>query len=274
MAITNPINKYDTYLKRMEKGIEQKAFFLDRLGGFKAVLDYGCANGALITYLMMKRPNVKYYGYDNNPEMVQRAKKNIQDFIDEHSLAGIEWFVSDNLDEIMTQIKTEETVLNLSSVLHEIYAYCTEPEIQDFWNFVNSHKFFAITIRDMFPATMHGESLPALTKNNFALTIMSNIQLQKQLNDYVANWGIIGDWTNLLHFLLKYKYLDNWEREVKERYFFMSSYNFEDMMNKWGYYKKHSRHFNLPHMVKNINDDFGISIATRPTHSEFIFTKK
>lgn len=91
MAITNPINKYDTYLKRMEKGIEQKAFFLDRLGGFKAVLDYGCANGALITYLMMKRPNVKYYGYDNNPEMVQRAKKNIQDFIDEHSLTGIEY---------------------------------------------------------------------------------------------------------------------------------------------------------------------------------------
>ena len=54
----------------------------------------------------------------------------------------------------------------------------------------------------------------------------------------------------------------------------MSSYNFEDMMSNWGYYKKHSRHFNLPHMVKNINDDFGISIATRPTHSEFIFTKK
>ena len=42
MAITNPINKYDTYLKRMEKGIEQKAFFLDRLGGFKAVLDFLC----------------------------------------------------------------------------------------------------------------------------------------------------------------------------------------------------------------------------------------
>ena len=133
----NRISDLDIYLTRMQRSILDKMFFMDKVfEPFKHILDFGCANGELIKAMMPMFPDYEYTGYDISTEMIEAARKNVPD-------AGF----YDDWDKI--DIPFEDSLINISSTIHEVYSYCDEKDIDIFWDRVFGSGFRYVTIRDM-----------------------------------------------------------------------------------------------------------------------------
>ena len=81
-------------------------------------------------------------------------------------------------------------------------------------------------------------------------------------------WGRIEKQRDLVHFLLKYKYTDNWEREVRENYIPLSVESFLAHVPKT-YRITYMDHAPLPYIVRQIQKDFGFDLTT-PTHLKIV----
>ena len=129
-----PIANMNAYNDGMRKSMLDKIWFLDKIDGdIDTVYDYGCADGSLLRMVSEICPNMKLDGYDISQEMIDIAKKNVS-----------------NAELLSTNPKMNlhNTVLNASSVFHEIHAY--SPDIEwDYQNIFNSGATY-IAIRDMF----------------------------------------------------------------------------------------------------------------------------
>ena len=74
------IQHLDTYVKRMEKSCLDKLFFLDKIyDPIHTILDFGCANGALIQAMRMFSPDWNYIGHDISDEMLALARELLPD---------------------------------------------------------------------------------------------------------------------------------------------------------------------------------------------------
>jgi hypothetical protein len=85
-------------------------------------------------------------------------------------------------------------------------------------------------------------------------------------------WGNLYLKKNLMHYLLKYRYKQNWEREVKENYL---GYSTDDIIKLVGdeYEVIYRKDYILPFLYNKVEEDFGIKINT-PTHTNLIFKRK
>ena len=161
----------------------------------------------------------------------------------------------------------KKTALNLSSLIHEVYSYGTAESIAQFWQFVTGSGFGYLVIRDMcMDVTAHR---PALKED--VIKVRSGYDLNL-LAEFEALHGSITDNHNLIHFLLKYRYRDNWEREVRENYLPVSV---EDIMGKItasgaGYRLTYFDHYILPFIARSVKRDFDISLKDY-THVKFIY---
>ena len=71
---TNPIVDLNRYNLSMSKSLIDKIFFMDKIDDtIKVIVDYGCADGALIRFLAPLFPEMTFIGYDKNEEMISRA---------------------------------------------------------------------------------------------------------------------------------------------------------------------------------------------------------
>jgi ribosomal protein L11 methylase PrmA len=245
------INHYNT---EMKKSLLDKAFFLDKIEGHTFV-DFGCADGMLIKFMKELFPNNTYVGYDNNEIEIELAKENLNNV-----------FLTSKWDEVIEYINKfqgKKTII-LNSIIHEIYSYCNKDEIEEFWNRVFS--FDNVVIRDMFL------SKTALRKSDDISAInVRHKANQKHLNDFENVWGSIDYNPNLIHFLTKYRYEANWNREVNENYFPVM---FESMISTIpkNFHITYIDHYILPFIRKTIYDDFHVNI-TDNTHLKLILTK-
>ena len=233
----------------MAAGYEDKLFFLpklDELGELKTiktVVDFGCADGEMFKYLPA---HWKRIGVDNSPQMREAAKKNYPDAIYVSSLSEA------------NVLKEGKTLLIMSSVLHEIYSYCSKKEIDDVWTGVQNGAYDYIAVRDMCPSET-GERLAdadALDK-----TIASD---EKELFIDFRNQFLKGKETltrnDVVHFLLKYRYKENWERERDENYF---SFTQKELLKRIHLDDKeiiYMEHFVLPYIRETVNTDIGYEI--------------
>ena len=180
-----------------------KMFFIDKIfEPIDTIVDFGCANGELIKMLQYYFDEYSYVGYDISEKMVLAAKENVPGAV----------FCSD-WDSI--SIPFDRSLLNISSVIHEVYSYCAPDEIALFWSRVFESGFRYITIRDMMLSqsclnTPAGESDLGM--------IRSNRQYLRHFEDFESIWGRIKTEKQMVHYLLKYSYTQNWEREVREDY--------------------------------------------------------
>ena len=159
------------------------------------------------------------------------------------------------------------TALNLSSLIHEVYSYGTPESIEEFWRFVTGSGFGYIANRDM--CLDRSADRPALKED--VIKVRSGYD-PGMIRQFEAIHGSITDNRNLIHFLLKYRYADNWEREVRENYLPVSV---EDIMgriagNGSGYRLIYFDHYILPFIAGTIKKDFDISIKDY-THVKFIY---
>lgn len=256
------IANLNNYHLSMQKSYMDKMFFVDKIdNSTKIVLDFGCADGFLTRYMAESFPTMIFWGYDKDEQSITKADSiNILDNC--HFTFNLEtfnkWLIDNNYSK-------SEVAINLSSVIHEVYSYSTEQEIEEFWKYVNSG-FKYIIIRDMcMDSTAHR---PALKED--LIKFKSRFDNNK-ITEFEKFHGSIADNYNLIHLLLKHKYEENWAREVRENYVPKTAEELATKINN-SYKLIYFDHYILPYVANTIKESFDITIKDY-THIKFIYKK-
>lgn len=257
----NAIKDYKFYTTEMCKALKDKLFFMDKTP-LNYLLDYGCADGALIESMQQYYPEINYIGYDIDSEMIEKAKnKKVP-----HSLFTTNLKLANN----MAHSTEQKSGILCSSVIHEVYSYGDKESIQSFWDNLYGGTYDYVIIRDM---ALSEEELNKNNKtSNIDLLLLKNQADPKQIQDFEKIWGSLENRKNFTHFLLKYRYLNNWSREVAENYFPVSIEehlkaipdNYEIILFE---------HYTLPFIHDTVKSDFNIDLNTK-THIKLIVRKK
>jgi hypothetical protein len=247
------IINYDAYNGRMELSMLDKMFFIDKIDP-DLIVDFGCADGSLLKAIHRMKPKLSLVGYDNDPVMARR----VTDFS-----------IFSDWDMIVDSVRASgSSALVLSSVIHEVCHYGSKHDLDDFWNKVFNTGFKYIIIRDMVP----GRAIDRVACVNDVKKVYHKFLGTKALDDFERVWGSIENNKQLIHFLLKYRYLEpNWEREVRENYMPVTR---EALLGKIGmeYDIVFHEHYVLPYLLQTVRDDLGIEIKD-PTHLKLILRK-
>jgi len=251
-----PITDMSKYLEGMSKGLSDKLFFLDKINP-DLIVDFGSADGFVLNKIQHVRPDCKLIGYDIDEKMINISRQkypNIQ--------------FTDNFSEIKKIVSQyDRPAIFLSSVIHEVYTYSTGKQVKKFWDDMFNSGFKWVVIRDMMPSKKYEKM------NRIDIKKIREKSNTKYLKEFEQYWGNIGrDYRNLLHWLLKYRYLTNWERELKENYLPVT---FETIKTKipsdWKVIFE--EHYVLPFLKSQVKKDFGIYLE-EPTHLKMILEKK
>ena len=262
------LNNISIYNERMDKSIDDKLWFNDRIDA-DIYVDFGCANGNLLKTMYQMNPHKTYIGYDNNLDMIKIAWENC-----EHTTIEFMPSIKTIKNFINTKFKNKKVCLILSSVLHEVYSYSSEKEIKSFWEDIVYLQPNYIVIRDMtygFDSFLYYEKNPILKMREEITKYIKQINkfgTKFQIESFEKHWGKLQTIYNITHFLLKYKYLENWNREVKENYLPKTNDMFEYLGEKYNvkYYKKYC----LPYLKELFKKDFEIEFKGY-THYNLLF---
>ena len=258
------IENYSVYNDRMRRSMWDKAFFMDKVPGTELIVDYGCADGSLIRFLHSLFPTMCFIGFDIDPAMVAQANLNRSENT---------WFFSDE-GELLRMIETlgierRRIAVNFSSVMHEIFHYdCDRAMIP---RLIGQIAPRYLVVRDMM---FHSADEQALVPAAAVERIRQKLP-EKQISDFEKRWGSISIRKNLAHFILKYKYTENWERECAENYF---SYTLEDLaglLDPQGVYRPVllSRYI-LPWCRYDAQNNLGIEMGQQmTTHFSLILSR-
>lgn len=267
-----------SYNENMAKGMEDKLFFIKKLNlqpnKNYLFVDFGCADGVLIDtlYGIMKDNNINafFIGYDISETMIELAKNKFSHYPTYNVLFTSKW---DDVKKSIDTYSEMESVLILSSVIHEVYSYADSlDDIDLFWHRVLDSNFKYICIRDM----MCSRDINRKTKRNLWVKLDEECPLgstlRSQVNEFEKIWGSTHELNKqFIHFLLKYRWTINWKREVNENYFPIDIEGFLEKMESYNliYFKR----FRVPYLEKCWYDDFRIKLEDY-THIKAIFENK
>lgn len=262
------IRNFATYNERMKKSLLDKIFFMDKVDA-RTIVDFGCGDGTLIHFMSSLFPEFNYIGYDHNELMIDEAIKKIK------TKDNI-MFTSD-IREVKRFSPKGETALILSSLIHEIYSYSDEDEIRDFWSTVFNGPWKYIIIRDMAYSAAYERLYPL----EEVYKEIVNSEYSQYFFDFLEKSGIMADGIlnrelsakDTIHFLLKYRYTDNWEREARENYLPLSVEKLEGIV-PLTFDIIFKEHFTLPFIRREVKKDFGKDLLQEKTHVKMILEKK
>ncbi|MBR6102083.1 MAG: methyltransferase domain-containing protein [Ruminococcus sp.] len=251
----NRIADLEMYLTRMQRSVLDKMFFIDKVfEPFENIVDFGCANGELIKALRSMCSEYRYIGYDISEEMIEAAKQNVPE-----ASFYTDWNAID--------IPFEKSLINVSSVIHEVWSYCSREDIEEFRERLFGSGFKYIAIRDMmFSDAQDRPADPA------QLEAVKRSGYSELLESFESIWGRVTTQKQLVHFLLKYKYTNNWEREVRENYFPVSVEEMLGMIPD-GYRISYFEPFTLPYLSWQLRKDTGIELKEN-THIKIILERR
>lgn len=243
-----PIKDFDIYITRMRKSMYDKLWFIDKLpDDIKCLYDYGCGDGTLCAIAKDFLPNIVTIGYDMDKRMREQAEHNA-DII---------------LDNPLIIPAPAETCLVASSVFHEIHSYSDDIK-QEYANIFNVGADY-IAIRDMF----YENGVHILPQHIQAVRDNAN---QRQLKEFEDVWGSINkNNKNFIHFLLKYRYVENWDRELHENYLFSDYQGFLDNIPN-NYEVVYQKNYTLPFIKEQVYKDFGIPFIPT-THAKILLKR-
>lgn len=251
------INNYDVYTSGMSKSYQDKLFFLDKIKeDITGIVDFGCADGTLIEYIDKNTSGIKLVGYDFDENMINIAKSKSNHIF------------STDFNDCLNNIEVDKSLLNLSSVLHEIYSYSTSNDIDLFWERVFDSGFVYIAIRDL--CASESINRPSNINDYVKLLQKSN---REQLAEYESIWGSVRENRNLVHYLLKYRYVENWAREVRENYFSLSLERLFSKVPTDKYEIVYFESYILPFAANKVKEDFDIDLHDN-THVKLLLKKK
>lgn len=151
-----------------------------------------------------------------------------------------------------------------SSVLHEVYSYNSPEYIDLFWKNLQNAAPEYIIIRDM--ATTCQNDRPR--SNDLDIHKIQKKADAAMLAEFESKYGSIDIQKNLVHFLLKHRYVENWERELQEDYFAVSVKEISSRLGNH-YDIVYQEEYVLPFIHDTVMEDFGIDLRTN-THMKLI----
>ena len=254
------ISDIESYIGALELGQSDKLFFLDKIDP-DIIVDFGCANGLILSKIKKSKPNVKLIGYDIDEGMLSIARPKL----------GAGSILTDKWNDVKEEIgRYENPAIILSSVIHEVYSYSKSSDIKYFWeNQVFGGDFKYVCIRDMVPSTK-------MSKHSDFTDDVNKVREKSDpfyLESFEERWGGIGsDYRTFIHFLLKYTYTDNWNREVNENYVPLTLETlYKKIPNE--YKITYQDNFILPSLLEQVKKDFDINID-HTTHTKMIIERK
>lgn len=269
------IKDYSHYVDLMRNGFFDKLFFVDKVfDDWEYFVDFGCADGFLTKMVAEIFPKKTVIGLDDNEKFVEvalhkgpspdNARFNVYDV--DKGIAGVVPVPS-------------KSILNLSSVIHEIYAYKTTAEIDRFWKMVFKSGFKKIVIRDMVyddsrTEIISSQQLARIIKN----TAMFDCVKKSIISRFEEIWGPLETPRALSHYLCKYMYADspNWDRELMENY---TGCSVSELMSRIplssGYHEIYKEVYTIPYLKRQWHRDLGIPYGTPvpKTHIKLILEK-
>ncbi len=257
------------YNEQMAQAIEDKLWFTRFLDmpTFRnsVVYDFGCADGNLIRHLAPRYPDIPFVGIDDSSEMISLARQN--------QIFANEFYVeTSRFSRLHSSDKTR--IVIMSSVIHEVMNYSEEPCTQ-IGTFLNKVRPDYIFFRDMVPdesiyRNTSEEDFEKVVYKDWD-TLDRKVKYAEQLFDIEYNSGSLKRQNHLVHFLLKYRYLENWSREVNENYF---PFDYDHLLKFfWKYFKMkpiYSKRYILPFIKENVKETFDIDLRDK-THVNIIF---
>ena len=258
------IENYSVYNDRMRRSMWDKAFFMDKVPGTELIVDYGCADGSLIRFLHSLFPTMCFIGFDIDPAMIRQANRQRSENT---------WFFSDP-DEMLRMIaalgiERRRIAVNFSSVLHEIFHYdCDRAMIT---RLIGQIAPRYLVVRDMmFDSPDEQALIPMAAEERIRSLLPAG-----QLADFENRWGSIRLRKNLAHFILKYKYTENWQRECAENYFSYTLNDLYALLDPQGLYRPVllSRYI-LPWCRYDAQNNLGIELGDEmTTHFSIILSR-
>ena len=257
-----PIYDLQSYIDGMSLSMQDKLFFVDKLN-FDTIVDFGCGDGTFLESIMKSNPNVKIIGYDLDETMLSKARTRL----------GNRAFLTSDWDEATSMIlHSKNPLLILSSVIHEVYSYSLGNVIKKFWEEQVFGGYFKwITIRDMIPSLEIGREEINMFKDD--VKKVRNKCDKFYLKSFEERWGDINDnYKVFIHYLLKYRYTDNWEREVNEDYLPVSLETVKTKIPS-SYKIVYEQDFLLDFLKRQVKKDFNVHL-THSTHTKMIIQNK
>lgn len=241
------ITNYNTYLARMDVSLPDKAFFVYRAPLARVIVDFGCAAGNLFRYIR-STSNQEYImiGYDNDATMRELAREAAD------VVCGTMEELQKTIERTLAahNLTMKNVLFNFSSVIHEMNSY----EVDDIFSFINELRPGYVSIRDM--KFRRKKEIPGNTFRVFDEKYLN------QFHSFLAHRGILfPDLADFAEYLLKYKYTENWERELEERYFFGFAYAekyYNALIDNHKYRLTWDVNYCLPHFDRQIKDDFNL----------------
>ncbi len=259
----------DFYQKEMIKPMAEKLFFQDKIN-FNSIVDVGCADGALLLELSKSNPNLIGLGYDLSEEMVKDAKDN---FKDTKTLQ-----VFQDKDLLLAAAKdTKIDVINLSSVLHEIYNGAKKDVIFAL-NLIKEINAEHIVIRDMY-CGMENKTIDIAIDEPWSKlyqavykTCEEKEYFFNKLSSYLFHRGPVNSRYRLLDFVLKYRYDVNWEHEVQEDYLAVKWDEIFTLFKVLGYELLLKRKYSPAFIKQTLMKDFALEEDSVPkTHLQMVW---
>jgi hypothetical protein len=202
---------YDSYCQSMARNVAEKAWFIpllpDHVIGSCIFVDIGCADAPLIDEVELFGI---YLGYDNDPEMLQRAGKRGADAVGNLS------FLAKKIADLRKEYP--HVVLVMNSVLHEMYSYGSCEDNGRFWLTVRDIAPNFVAVRDMGMTKEDFNVSPESWVGECSFNLYRNLPMlrtglydRKSCNHYLRH-SRAGHALQLLHF-------NHDESEWKEDYF-------------------------------------------------------
>jgi SAM-dependent methyltransferase len=238
------------YLERMSKPLQEKLKIARYMPeGTKNVLDVGCADGTVTLALADMYPEILFVGIDLNKDFTDIANSNVG------TRKNVR-FETGYLRERLSNSERFDVVL-FCSVLHEFFSY-GEGISTVVKALADAHEIMNIggtlIIRDMLLYD-YAESSKLWIKE-MKSKVAANRGVDKLMSDFEAIFGQIESVKQLNHFLLKYMYADNWERESKENYVPVSFEEYDKIFKLLGMSVLFQRSSTIPYLKEKWQNDF------------------
>lgn len=268
------IQDYDCYTERMAQSMWDKNWWIDKIdASINTVIDIGCGDGELGKFIEHIFPNrFRYVGIDTDEHMLSLAISNLQ----AHPAADL---VRDP-SQIPKDVNPDTTIIIMNSVLHEILTYNSIQGTLDYFADMRSFGAKYIAIRDMhsYPVTVFSSNLQVK-----ALDLMKTIQSMWSGNTLTLVQLMMNrpnrDAINiLLEFALKYRYTENWARELDEEYLWdwkeaTLSFFHTDASDTYKYSVAYEDDFFIPFIYDTFKKDFGVDMLPIPSHKKMLYAR-
>ncbi len=246
------IQNFETYLARMSKPLQEKLKVAKYISNkTRSVLDVGCADGTVTLALADMFPSVNFVGIDLNPDFIEVANKRIE------GRTNIKFECVYLRDRLAKEEKFDAVLF--CSVLHEFFSYgegisSVVKALSDARELLNPGG--EVVIRDMLLYEYAERSQLWLTE------ILAKVKIEKMIplvDDFEKYFGKMNTIKQVNHFLLKYMYTDNWQREVKENYVPVSFEKYDEIFGVLGMTVSFQRSSTIPYLKNKWKEDFGFT---------------